>query len=587
MRLWRNWIASRPRTETSLPSADAKDLPSERSWSLRFRLLLFVTVALLPIAIFSILQGIERAQADVATIHERLVKSALSAASDEENVLASAEQVTRAISNLTAVRTVSAGCASDLSDALIGVSYFSNLARMDKNGVVVCSALPSAVGVNSAQQPIFQQARHVKKFVVSGEIQSVVLKRPVIAGMLPIYTESGVFDGTLTITLDIHWLELLVRSSDLSDGAVVFIYDAAGHVLASSDPNVAKALAAHSTPHNSTEILRDGVDASGDNWTFAAAPLHGGALTVAFAMRRSVLFGSTYLHVGADFLMPILMIGLAWTGIWFAAESVVTRWILYLRRFSAAYRSGHYSIRPQLDGAPSEFRSLGDGLAEMASSIQDRDRRLRDALEQKSILIREIHHRVKNNLQIVMSLLSLQAGQLRDPAARDALTQAQVRINALALVHRILHEIEDLTTVDLKRLLHELTQQIAEGMRHEHTHVRIEEDVVSRNVSGDLAVPVALFVAEALTNIFKYAFPPGSDGVISLSLSPVEDGKLCLAIEDNGIGFVSSNSSIGLGGRLIGTFGQQIGGASTVHSEPGRGTRVELVFNDPYSPPAI
>ena len=581
MKLWRSWIASRPTTDPTLPTADPKDLLYEHSWSLRVRLLLFVTVALLPIAIFSILQGIERAQADVASIHERLITSAQNAASDEENVLASAEQIARAISNIRAVRYAAPGCDTYLSDALIGVAYFSNLARLDKNGVVVCSALPTANGTSAGALPIFKIASHSREFVVSNEIQSPVLHRPVVAGMLPLYDASDRFDGTLTIALDINWLERIVKSSDVSDGAVVFVYDSRGHVLAASDPAVAGALANHSKPGDADGILRYGHDQNGTDWTFASAPLRGGSMSVAFAMRRSSLFGATYLHVGADFLMPIIMIGLAWAGIWFAAENVVTRWISYLRRFSAAYRSGHYAVRPQLEGAPREFRSLGEGLAEMAASIQDRDRRLRDALEQKSILIREIHHRVKNNLQIVMSLLSLQAGRLRDRSARDALMQAQVRINALALVHRILHEIEDMTTVDLKRLLHELTEQIAEGMRHENSRVRIQENVVSRTVSGDLAVPLALFVVENLTNIFKYAFPPGYDGQISLTLEPVDDDNLSLTIEDNGIGFDASLPSPGLGGRLIGTFGSQVGGLSKVCSEPGTGTRVELIFRDP------
>ncbi len=279
--------------------------------------------------------------------------------------------------------------------------------------------------------------------------------------------------------------------------------------------------------------------------------------------------------------MPIMMISFAWLGVWFAAERVVTRWILYLRRLSAVYRRGRYGIRPQLDGAPSEFRSLGEGMAEMALSIQDRDRRLHDALEQKSILIREIHHRVKNNLQIVMSLLSLQAGQLRDTSAREALTQAQIRINALALVHRILHDAEELATIDLKQLLHELSLQIAEGMGHENASVRIQENVASRRVSGDVAVPVALFVAEALTNIFKYAFAPGTDGLIVMSLLPEATGKLHLSIADNGAGFDASLASSGLGCRLINTFGIQMGGVSKICSEKGKGTRVELVFDDP------
>ena len=115
-------------------------------------------------------------------------------------------------------------------------------------------------------------------------------------------------------------------------------------------------------------------------------------------------------------------------------------------------------------------------MSEMAENIQDRDRRLRDAVNLKSTLIKEIHHRVKNNLQIVMSLLSIQANQVKDPGARDALMQAQTRINALALVHRILNELEDQSTLDLKQLLEELSRQIAEGMG-DTDHVKIEVDV--------------------------------------------------------------------------------------------------------------
>ena len=99
----------------------------------------------------------------------------------------------------------------------------------------------------------------------------------------------------------------------------------------------------------------------------------------------------------------------------------------------------------------------------MAQSIEDRDRHLREVVAQKTVLIREVHHRVKNNLQIVISLLNLQIGRLRDPAVQIALKQARTRINALALVHRTLHEIEDQSLVQIDRLLTDLTHQTYEG----------------------------------------------------------------------------------------------------------------------------
>jgi two-component sensor histidine kinase len=570
------------------PAADARAPQTERGWPLRITLLIAVTVALLPIAIVSILQGIERARLDVVEVHDRLVQSANAAATEEQNLLASAEQITRALANLTDVRLMTPNCDGVLADALIGVKYFGSMTRIDRTGRVACSALPLAKGVDLSNRQIFRQARASSGFVVSGQMESAILHRPVIEGMLPLRDKPGNFDGAMGISLEMHWLDFMVRGRDLPKGAVVFVYDANGHILASNDAGVAKALIGSEKRYEGGTApgeLHSAYDGGGNSWTYASAPLRDSSISVAFAMREKRLFGPTYLHVGADFLMPILMIGLAWAGIWFATERQVTQWIVYLRRISAAYRTGHYTIRPQLEGAPREFRSLGNGLSAMADSIQDRDRSLRDALAQKSLLIREIHHRVKNNLQIVMSLLSLQAGQLKDVAAREALMQAQVRINALALVHRILHEIEDQTTIDLKRLLHELIQQITEGMRGENTLIRVQENLVDRDVSGDVAVPLALFTVEALTNIFKYAFPPGHGGVVSVSLQPVAGNKLRLVIADNGVGFDTAMPRTGIGTRLIKTFGTQIGGSATMCSTRGKGTTIEVVFDDPASRP--
>jgi len=321
------------------------------------------------------------------------------------------------------------------------------------------------------------------------------------------------------------------------------------------------------------------VDSRGELWRFGNAALIGNTIFVAFGEGENRLFGPTYLHVGLDFALPILMIGFAWFAIWLATDRQVTQWINYLRRIAAAYRSGHYAIRPDLAEAPAEFKLLGDALSEMAEGIQDRDRRLRESVDMKTTLIKEIHHRVKNNLQIVMSLLSIQANQVKDAGAREALLQAQTRINALALVHRILNELEDQSTLDIRQLLEELSHQIAGGMSNDR--VKVEVHVPSRVVSGSVAVALALFTVEALTNIFKHAFPDDKTGVIKVSMEPVEGGRLKLAIADNGMGFAMDETGKSVGSRLIKTFGLQLGGVSCVHSEPGQGTVVDLVFPDP------
>ena len=164
--------------------------------------------------------------------------------------------------------------------------------------------------------------------------------------------------------------------------------------------------------------------------------------------------------------------------------------------------------------------------------------------------------------------------------SREALTQAQTRINALALVHRILNELEDQSTLDLKQLLEELSRQIAEGMG-DTDHVKIQVEVPSMVVASGMAVALALFTVEALTNIYKHAYPLRRRGVIRVSLKPDGPGKLRLAISDDGVGFHMDETGKSVGSRLIRTFGAQLGGVASVTSEAGRGTMVTLIFPDP------
>jgi two-component sensor histidine kinase len=552
----------------------------EPGWTLRRRLQVIITLALLPVVLVSIFQGVARARLDMATVHERLLQSARTVAAGDQNLLAAAEQVLRAVASLSEVRGMNGNCDGVLADTLIGVRYFSNLARIDENGRVVCSAMALARGLNVSNYAVFQQARRSPEMAVSNEMVSQVTGDRVIGGMLALHKPDGTFDGVVAISLDVHWIDYMMRTANLPKGAVVAVFDRAGKVIATNNVPVGNAIA-HAAISKSVggEEVSTAADARGEHWRFGNAALMGNSISIAFAMSESNLFGDTYLHVGLDFALPILMIGFAWFAIWLATDRQVTQWINYLRRIAAAYRSGHYAIRPDLADAPVDFKLLGDALSEMAEGIQDRDRRLREAVDLKTTLIREIHHRVKNNLQIVMSLLSIQANQVKDLGAREALLQAQTRINALALVHRILNELEDQSTLDIRDLLDQLCHQIAGGMGKEN--VRVEVDVPSRVVTGSVAVALALFTVEAITNIFKHAFPDDREGVIRVSMAPAEGGKLMLSIADNGLGFAMDTTGKSVGSRLIKTFGLQLGGVSTVRSEPGKGTVVELVFPDP------
>lgn len=581
-----DWLRTNPRTRTTNTTAK-ETLPDVGGRSLRLRLLLTVIIALTPAAVVSIIQGIDRVQQDLAAAHERLIQTAQTTASDSENILISAEQILRSLADQPEVRDSTGKCKTSLTDALKGFSYFNNLARLDVRGEVVCAVVtPPPGSANAADRPWWPEAQRRTGFFVNPRTFSVTAQRNVLTGILPLQNADGDFDGVLAIAWDLEWLDFMLRTKPIPVGATVAVFDATDTMIAANDRSVAADIFRDvKKPENGHSDLLSSTDKNSNGWSYALVPLRGNDIYVGFAMSDSDLFTGTVIRVATDLFLPVLTLGLASLAIWFATDRLVLRWIEYLRRVATAYGRGHYAIRPVvLEEAPTEFRILGETFSGMAAAVQDRDRRLREALAQKSLLIKETHHRVKNNLQIVMSLLSLQAGQLRDPAAQNALRQAQVRVNALALVHRILHEIENLETVDLKRLMQDLVQQIHEGFGANRRDLRLELDITERQVPSEIAVPLTLFTVEVLTNAFKHAYPTRTTGgVIRISLLPAEVGRLRLAIEDDGMGMEQSAEQTGVGSRLIQAFAQQVGGTVTIGARKGGGTIVALTFADPLS----
>src|SRR5690606_42085270 len=135
----------------------------------------------------------------------------------------------------------------------------------------------------------------------------------------------------------------------------------------------------------------------------------------------------------------------------------VIHWIAYLQRIANLYARGRLTVRPvQAERMPPEIRELAETLEAMADAIVGRDASLRDSLAQKDALMREIHHRVKNNLQVISSLLNMQQRALTDPSARAAMSDTRQRITAISLIYRALYEVPDRKRVDLRPILEEV-----------------------------------------------------------------------------------------------------------------------------------
>lgn len=587
MKFWDSWIAYLQARFRPNAASHASANGDTDTGSLRFRFQVVVALALLPVAALSFWQGIDRLRLDQEVVREGLRQSALAAASDELNVFVAAEQILRALASDSAIRAGNTGCRARMQSAILRTKFLPNMVRISADGKYLCSALGTdSTPVGAPQQLWWTGVAASRDFTLSAPVYSPTVGHRVLYGVLPLFDASGASEGALAVAIDVDWLNYVQRQKRVPRGAVVALFEKSGRVVASNDLDVATSVFAQGaqTPRGADpDGLLSATDRNGEAWSLAMAPLIRRDFYVGFTMKTAHLFRFTYVHVTVDLLLPVLMLVLASLAIWSVTDRVVVRSIDLLQRTANAYGKGHYSIRPaELQRAPKEFRQLADSLATMAAAVQERDKHLRDALDQKAVLIKEIHHRVKNSLQIVMSLLSLQASRLRDPAARDAIEQTRTRVNALALVHRMIYELDLDGTVDLKALLEDVVTQLHQGFGGDRRGVKVSVQGKPHRTQADLAIPLTLFAVEAITNAYKHGFPTGRTGsiVVSLISTPAQPTKLVIRDDGTGIDLDGDKPDASTGARLMAAFANQVGGQLSTRRDEAGGTIVELEFPD-------
>lgn len=189
---------------------------------------------------------------------------------------------------------------------------------------------------------------------------------------------------------------------------------------------------------------------------------------------------------------------------------------------------------------------------------------------ENELLLKEIHHRVKNNLELVKSLISLQSADLEDSVTKDAMIASQNRVQSMGIIHQKLYQGDNLGSIDMKDYFVNLSDGILDTFNAEDK-IKIECAMDQLELDVDTAVPVGLIVNELLTNALKYAFPNGSKGKIEISLSKPNPETLTLKVADNGIGKTSNTSpkGTGFGSQLIKLLTLQLNGIMEEHHDNG------------------
>lgn len=189
-------------------------------------------------------------------------------------------------------------------------------------------------------------------------------------------------------------------------------------------------------------------------------------------------------------------------------------------------------------------------------------------LADKEMLFQEIHHRVKNNLQIIASFLTMQVVHSRDPATAAAFEEALSRLQSMGLVHQILYEQNEATEVGMEAYLRALGTTIGQTFGAPERGISIEVTPSDARLAMDQAVPLALLANEALTNALKHAFPNGRSGVVRMGLSRQQGGALAFSLADNGVGMAQDAKS-GLGMIILSALARQLGGKLDWSAGPG------------------
>ncbi|HEX7007739.1 MAG TPA: cache domain-containing protein, partial [Alphaproteobacteria bacterium] len=389
---------------------------------MRVRLLLLLALALLPAIVLAIINTGNRLDRDVAQARHTVRTLNLVASGRHREALAGTEAMLAILSRIPEVQSDDArACRRVLEGALNQFAgRYANLFVLGPDGRATCSVLPGADERSYADRVYFRDARDKNAFAVSGFLKGQLSKQPVIVAAYPLRDADGAFAGIVAASVSLYWFTSLADIFALPVGSTIFIVDNEGTAYAFDErtldhlPERDRLLGAMAA--GETEF--DAVGRDGERYLYALTELDSDrvfALSLVPIATALDTASAEVLQRVAEILAFCLFAILA---VWIGAYFLFLKPLRSFYKAAAAYREGDFSYHAASADQPAELRDLAQKFSEMARGIQAREERLQALINQRDLLVAEIHHRVKNNLQIVSSLLSLQARRITVPASR-------------------------------------------------------------------------------------------------------------------------------------------------------------------------
>ena len=551
--------------------------------TLRQRLVLTLAAALSPILLLGGFESYINAQQAIEGRRLELLSAGDEATDDLEQSLILAESFLNVFSPLIST----GGCKRVKEDLQEVLPSLTNVIHFDDEGMSVCSSV-SDVPHPITKMEWVDRLRDGEELIRTDAFYGPISETYFFSLLKRLEDANGNFTGVNAFSMRADALATLVTFGPQDEAIDIAISDRDGRIFGSTQfaqlpKEWFEDLEAGDRPR--LYMLQDLDGVKRDLVVKAVATP--GVYVIVSRPAPGILSHFTLSPI-SGFGLPLLAFSIALLAVWFSVDRLVLKWLTRLKRIAKIYGAGKYNLRTahHFEPAPEEFAEFAETMDDMAQKVDSRDTSLREALQKRDQAVKEIHHRVKNNLQIVTSFLSLQSRMVKEKSARNAIASAQHRIDALSIVHQTLYQNERLDAVELKPFLESLLRHLSHALGMEEAEVEMSwelENVVRRS---DDAIPIALYVVEAVTNSMKYAFDP-EGGKIFVSLKRLEDA-LELKICDDGGGPVTDThdeentpqitQSTGLGSKLMQAFVKQLKAEQSAEVIPGDGYCLKVVI---------
>ena len=564
--------------------------------SLLARSLALVAVSLLPAVAIQATNELDSRQARQEELRVEAAQQAAFAAAELRNIITGVREL---LTTLTFIPSIRWGetqeCNAILQRLVQENPLYLNIATADADGHILCTAVPAAPNITAKGRPYFR-AFEENRFLVGNFTRGRILPVKLVHIAQPIQDDNERAVGVIWIGIKLEALhELLTRN--LPPHSSLTVFDGKGTVLV-REPNAADwvgkeaadRLAAISSAIRSGYSEVQGLD--GVTRIFGYVPpeqLWG--LSVLLGIDKAAGFAPIERATMRGVALIVLGVALALLVSILASRYVLGPPVRRLLATAERWRKGDYSVRNAFAGGSTEFVQLAEAFDGMADAVATRERELIKArhlaeeraaaaerAEQfKDLLIREINHRIKNNLQLIASLLQVQGSASGEPAIRLQFETACQRVHAVARLHEQLYSGDFRGSVDfaevLKSIVEDFKGSFSDG------RVKIALNATPTEITLDQAVPLALAATELMSNAFKHAFGQSRGGTVQVSFGPYPGGRMHLTVADDGVGLPETfdpERSGRLGMRILTEMARQIGGALQVQ-RTGTGARFTVV----------